>query len=124
MHTDRIFVTPNVRTILILLYYYHKAKKSVSMHCGSAQSTFMKRLWPLQLLVLSTIDKGLDRSWGFGQNFEVEKLRISGTNLLSPDVFVILETSRLDIGQKMAGLAWFRMGTEFLGKKILSSRPI
>ena len=70
------------------------------------------------------IDKGLDRSWGFGQNFEVEKLRISGTDLRGPNIAVILETSRLDIGQKMAGLAWFRMGTEFLGKKILSSRPI
>ena len=73
---------------------------------------------------LEFIDKGLDRSWGFGQNFEVEKLRISGTNLLSPDVFVILETSRLDIGQKMAGLAWFCMSTNFLARKTPSSRPI
>ena len=51
-------------------------------------------------------------------------LRISGTNLRGPDQARYVETSRLDIGQKMAGLAWFRMGTEFLGKKILSSRPI
>ena len=70
------------------------------------------------------IDKGLDRSWGFGQNFEVEKLRISGTDLRGPNIAVILETSRLDIGQKMAGLAWFCTSTNFLARKAPSSRPL
>ncbi len=73
---------------------------------------------------MAHIDKGLDRSWGFGQNFEVEKLRISGTDLRGPNIAVILETSRLDIGQKMAGLAWFCTSTNFLARKAPSSRPL
>ena len=47
--------SPNVHIILILLYYYHKPKKSVSLHCGNAQSTFMKRL------CVCRISKCLDR---------------------------------------------------------------
>ena len=46
-----MFLTPNVHTILLLLYYYHKTKKSVSVHGASETSLISPLSYERQQIV-------------------------------------------------------------------------